>query len=95
LVESYGLERADRMIRLTLKNYSRLAFINTGQYDIERYRAYTRRASERFGLRYEEIQGSNELGGMVSSLLPRRDESFATKISPHLHLRQAGMTISC
>ncbi len=61
LVESYGLERADRMIRLTLKNYSRLAFINTGQYDIERYRAYTRRASERFGLRYEEIQGSNEL----------------------------------
>jgi len=61
LVECYGSERADRMIRLTLKNYSRLAFINTGQYDIERYRAYARQASERLGLRYEEIQGSNEL----------------------------------
>jgi len=61
LIERYGPERADRMTRLTLKNYSRLAFINTGQYDIERYRAYARQASERFGLRYEEIQGSSEL----------------------------------
>jgi len=61
LAQRYGPERAERMVRLTLKNYSRLVFINTGQYNTERYRAYARQASERFGLRYEEIRGSNEL----------------------------------
>jgi hypothetical protein len=44
-----------------LKNYTRLALINTGQYEIERYRAYSRRAAARFGLRHEEISGSTTL----------------------------------
>jgi hypothetical protein len=61
LVERYGQQRADRMIRLTLKNYTRLAFINTGQYDLERFRQYARQTSVKFGLRYEEIQGSTTL----------------------------------
>ena len=39
----------------------RLAFINTGAYDIERYREYARRAAERFDLRYEEIAGAPSL----------------------------------
>jgi len=58
LVERYGQERADRMIKLMLKNYTRLAFIYTGQYEQERYRDYARRAAEQFELRYEEIPGS-------------------------------------
>jgi hypothetical protein len=61
LVEKYGAERAERMIKLMLKNYTRLAFINTGHYDQERYREYARRTAERFGLRYEEIPGSKAL----------------------------------
>lgn len=61
LVERYGVERADRMIALTLKNYRRLAFIVTGAGDIAPYRERARRIAERFGLRYEEIQGSPAL----------------------------------
>jgi hypothetical protein len=61
LVEKYGVAKAERMIKLMLENYTRLAFINTGQYDLERYRDYARRNSEKFGLRYEEIEGSPEL----------------------------------
>lgn len=57
----YGVERAERVMKLMLANYKRLALINTGQYDLERYREYSRRTAERFNLRYEEIQGSNAL----------------------------------
>jgi hypothetical protein len=58
-VEQYGQQRADRMMHLMLKNYTRLAFIDTGQHEQERYRAYARRAAEILGLRYEEIPGSD------------------------------------
>lgn len=61
LVEKYGEAKADRMIKLTLKNYTRLGFINTGQYEIERYRAYARSMASKFGLRFEEIEGSPAL----------------------------------
>ena len=61
LVEKYGPEQAERMIKLVLKNYTRLAFIDTGHYEQERYREYARRTAERFGLRYEEIPGSKAL----------------------------------
>ncbi len=61
IVEKYGVERADRMIKLMLKNYTRLAFIITGQGDTRTYRTRTRRIADRFGLRYEEIQGSPAL----------------------------------
>ena len=44
-----------------MANYKRLALINTGQYEIERYRDYARRTAERFGLRYEEIPGATTL----------------------------------
>lgn len=61
LVEKYGKERAERMTRLMLKNYRRLAFINTGLYEIERYREYARRMAEKFDFRFEEIDGSPAL----------------------------------
>jgi hypothetical protein len=61
LVEKYGEAKAMRMMKLTLKNYTRLAFINTGDYNLENYREYARRNSEKFGLRYEEIDGSPAL----------------------------------
>ena len=61
LVEKYGEAKAKWMIQLMLKNYTRLGFINTGQYEIERYREYARRTAEQFGLRFEEIDGSPAL----------------------------------
>ena len=61
LVERYGSEQADRMIRLVLKNYTRLAFIDTGHYEQERYREHARHTARQFGLRYEEIPGSTAL----------------------------------
>lgn len=61
LVERYGEAKAQWLMGQILKNYTRLALINTGQYELERYRDYSRRMAERFGLRYEEIPGSNTL----------------------------------
>ncbi len=57
----YGAERAMRMTRLMLKNYTRLAFINTGQKEIERYRAYAHQTAAQFGLRFEELEGAPSL----------------------------------
>lgn len=61
LLKQYGPEKADWLVRQMLKHYTRLALIDTGQHDIERYRAYARRLAERFDLRFEEIPGSNAL----------------------------------
>jgi hypothetical protein len=61
LIEKYGEAKAERMTRLMLKNYKRLAFIDTGVYEIERYRDYARKTAEKFELRFEEIEGSPDL----------------------------------
>lgn len=61
MVAKYGEARANRLIQAMLANYTRLALINTGKYDLEHYRDYARRTAERFGLRYEEIDGTNEV----------------------------------
>jgi hypothetical protein len=84
LIERYGQERADRMIKLMLKNYTRLAFIDTGHYDQAHYRAYACRTAEQFGLRYEEIPGSNVL--IQKLLFGPWDDDFV--------VAQPGQTIS-
>lgn len=61
LEAQYGTEKARWLMSRVLKNYTRLALINTGQYELERYRDYSRRTAARFGLRYEEIPGSDAL----------------------------------
>ncbi|MDR3576963.1 MAG: DUF1638 domain-containing protein [Anaerolineaceae bacterium] len=61
MLEKYGEEKSKRMVGLMLKNYTRLAFINTGQYEIERYQAYAKNTADQFNLRYEEIDGSPAL----------------------------------
>ena len=65
-VERYGPERADQMVRLLFKNYTRLAFIDTGCIDQDRYREYARSMAKQFGLRYEELAGST---AMISKML--------------------------
>lgn len=61
LVEQYGAERADRIMKTMLKHYTRLVYIDTGVENQEYYREYTRQAAQKFNLRFEEITGSNEL----------------------------------
>jgi hypothetical protein len=61
LVEQFGEERADRIMGIMLKHYTRLAYINTGQKDQQKYREYARVTAEKFNLRFEEIMGSDTL----------------------------------
>ncbi|HEX9012300.1 MAG TPA: DUF1638 domain-containing protein [Anaerolineaceae bacterium] len=60
-VQRFGEETADYIFEQMMGHYTRLALINTGQYELEKYRAYTRGTAGRFGLRYEEIDGSDAL----------------------------------
>jgi len=61
LVKHYGEQTAQRIINKILKNYTRLAFINTGNNKLEYYREHARSMAERFNLRYEEIEGSDAI----------------------------------
>jgi hypothetical protein len=56
-----------------------LAFINTGQYEIERYREYSQKTAERFNLRFEEIDGSPAL--VKKMIFGPWDEEFVV-VSP-------------
>ncbi len=66
LVPKYGEAKAERIMRIMLKNYTRIAFIDTGAYELEHYRAYAQENARRFDLRYEEIAGKP---GLVEKLL--------------------------
>jgi hypothetical protein len=61
LVEQYGRERADRIMGIILRHYTRLAYIDTGHKDQDKYREYARITAEKFNLRFEEIGGSDTL----------------------------------
>ncbi len=43
-----------------LKNYKRLAFINTGNYDVESLREKAKQEAEKLNLRFEEIKGKSD-----------------------------------
>ena len=73
-VQRFGKERADYIYKILMGNYKRLALINTGQYGLEKYREYTRRTADEFGLRYQEIQGSDLL--VKKMLLGPWDDEF-------------------
>lgn len=60
-LERYGEEFAQRFYKIMMGNYTRLALINTGQHAMQKYRAYARRTAKKFGLHFEEIQGSDTL----------------------------------
>lgn len=74
MMQKYGPEKAARIQKLMLRNYKRLVFINTGQYEVEHYRQHTREMAEKMGLRFEEVDGSN---AMVKRLVEGEwDEEF-------------------
>jgi hypothetical protein len=61
MIKRYGEEKARSLLKQMFKNYTRMVFINTGNYEIERYRQHSQNEAARLGLRYEEIKGSNSL----------------------------------
>jgi hypothetical protein len=61
LCEKYGQEKAYHIEQMYIENYTRLALIDTGNYNLEKYRAYARKVADFFGLTFEEIPGSNVL----------------------------------
>jgi hypothetical protein len=61
MVERYGAEKTEWLIKKMLVNYTRLVFINTGQYEVEHYREYSKKMASRYDLRFEEINGSTSL----------------------------------
>jgi len=65
LLKRYGEQIAQRIINQILKNYTRLAFISTGNNQLDHYREHARSVAERFGLCYEEIQGSDVIIKMM------------------------------
>ena len=44
-----------------LKNYNRLAYIETGNYDSSQAREIAKRQASKYNLIFEEIKGSNKL----------------------------------
>jgi hypothetical protein len=74
MVDRYGPDKAFRLEKAVIANYTRLAFIHTVDEQIERYRAYARKVAGLFDLKYEEIQGSRILLGKL--IQGRWDEDF-------------------
>ncbi len=56
----YGRERAQKLMKRLIQNYRRLAFIDMGYNNQERYREYSRKVANEFNLYYEEIEGTTE-----------------------------------
>ena len=57
LVEKRGRERAEMMMRLLLKHYTRIVLVDTGRYDLQPYRARVAEFAETFDLAVEEVPG--------------------------------------
>jgi hypothetical protein len=58
---SYGEETARWVLHEEMKHYTRIAFIDSGIYNIEAYRTIARQNAELLGVSYEELKGSPKL----------------------------------
>ena len=59
--ERYGKRRAELVMKRMLRHYRRLAFIDMGYQDQERYRQFSQKAARKLNLYYQEINGTPEL----------------------------------
>ncbi len=57
----YGERRAKIMLRRTLGNYTRLAYIETGKIDRKKYLDYAKMAAEKLGLKFERLDGNRSI----------------------------------
>lgn len=72
--KKYDDETWEWFLGQMLKNYKRLVFIDTGNYDAEKWRQKAKREASKLGLDFEEIKGTNEIFGKITSL--ELDEEF-------------------
>ena len=61
LVERRGAERAEKMMRLMLKHYTRVVLIDTGRHDMTPYRERVNEFARRFGLEVEDVAGTTRI----------------------------------
>jgi hypothetical protein len=61
MIKRYGEARARLLFKQMIRNYTRLVFINTGNYDLDHYRARSKDVARELELQFEEIQGSNSI----------------------------------
>ncbi len=67
MVEKYGSERAERMMRLVLKHYRRVVLVDTGRYDLEPLRERVGAVAGIYDLAVEEVAGTTRiLDGLVA-----------------------------
>ena len=59
--EKYGHDKAYRVSRQYIANYTRLALIKTGNYNSQAYEKYAGMVADYFGLTFQIISGSNSL----------------------------------
>ncbi|HZL63350.1 MAG TPA: DUF1638 domain-containing protein [Thermoleophilia bacterium] len=61
LVERRGVERAEKMMRLMLKHYTRVVLIDTGRHDMTPYRERVNEFARRFDLEVEDVTGTTRI----------------------------------
>lgn len=59
--KKYSQEQIRWIARETIRNYTRVALIETGAYDISSYESFARKTADVFGLKYELLPGSLDL----------------------------------
>lgn len=61
MAKKYGEEKAAFLFKKMLRGYKRVAFINTGNYELEKYRIRSQEIARHLDLRCEEIEGDRTL----------------------------------
>ncbi|MCK8827435.1 DUF1638 domain-containing protein [Natroniella acetigena] len=77
-VEKYGKEQGEWLFNECYKNYSKLALIDTGAYEIEEYRSYTQKAAKFCDFKYQELEGTLKLIDELVNSDGQWDEKFIT-----------------
>jgi hypothetical protein len=98
MVEKYGQERAERMMRLVLKHYKRLVLVDTGRYDLEPLRERVGAVARIYDLAVEEVEGTTRiLDGLVAGewgddfvVAPPGHELTLRDFRPELFANDAG-----
>jgi hypothetical protein len=74
-VARYGEEKAEKLLRLMMAHYKRLVYIRMpGAKTLESDRAYSQNLAARFGMRYEEIEGTPKW--LERMMQPELNEDF-------------------
>jgi len=84
-VEKYGQEKAEMVMDLQYQNYTRLMFIAQSQEEIEFYKIQVKEIAkfcERWGMRYEERQGSGIYIRNLFDLVVRIIENGRGELDP-------------